>query len=115
MALFDLLKPAPHLPTMRDSVQVKESYQYWRMRIFYSTYIGYLFYYFTRKIFSSLTPFLVSDFGLTKSDIGKLLTIGAITYAISKFTSATFSISTPPSVDAMNTIFFKLRSMTAPK
>lgn len=88
MALFDFLKPAPHLPTMRDSAQVKKSYQYWRMRIFYSTYIGYLFYYFTRKIFSSLTPFLVSDFGLTKSDIGKLLTIGAITYAISKFTSA---------------------------
>lgn len=86
--VFNLLKPAPHLPEMTDPEQIKETYQYWRVRIFYSMYVGYLFYYFTRKIFSSLTPFLVNDLGLTKSDIGTLASIWAITYAISKFTSA---------------------------
>lgn len=88
MAVLDLLKPAPHLPEMTDPAQVKETYQYWRIRIFSSMYVGYLFFYFTRKIYSSLTPFLVKDLGLTKSDIGTLATIWAVTYAISKFTSA---------------------------
>lgn len=87
-SILNLFKPAPHIPEITDPEVLKQSYRYWRIRIFYSMYIGYLFYYFTRKIFSSLTPFLVSDLGLTKSDIGKFASIWAITYAVSKFTSA---------------------------
>jgi OPA family sugar phosphate sensor protein UhpC-like MFS transporter len=86
-AILNVLKPAPHLPEISDPAQVKASYQYWRVRIFYSMYVGYVFYYFSRKSFTFITPFLTTDLGLTKSDIGILASILSLTYGISKFTS----------------------------
>src|SRR5689334_22400426 len=85
--IYNLLKPAPHLPEITDPVRVAKKYHYWRLRIFYSMYVGYLFYYFTRKSFTFVTPFLTTDLGLSKSDIGILATTLSLTYGISKFTS----------------------------
>lgn len=86
-AVFSFLKPAPHLPEIQDNGSVREQYQYWRIRTFYSMYVGYLFYYFTRKSFTFITPFLVTDLGLTKANIGILASTLSIAYGISKFTS----------------------------
>jgi len=85
--ILSLLKSAAHLPEITDPAEVKRKYQYWRIRIFYSMYVGYLFYYFTRKSFTFVTPFLTSDLGLTKSDVGILASLLSISYGISKFTS----------------------------
>lgn len=82
-----LLKPAQHLPEITDPKQVKKLYKYWRVRTFYSIYVGYLFYYFTRKSFTFVTPFMVSDLNMTKGEIGLLVSILSIAYAVSKFTS----------------------------
>ena len=95
-AVLDLLKPAPHIPEITDPELVKENYKYWRMRIFYSMYVGYLFYYFTRKIFVSLTPFLITDLNLAKSDIGTLMSFWAAFYAVSKFVSAIWADRSNP-------------------
>lgn len=86
-AIFSFLKPAPHLPESIDKDSVADQYQYWRIRIFYSMYIGYLFYYFTRKSFTFITPFLTSDLGLTKANIGLLASTLSIAYGLSKFIS----------------------------
>lgn len=86
-AVLNLLQPAPHIPVITDPVLVRETYQYWRIRIFYSMYAGYLFYYFTRKSFTFIGPFLCTDLGLSKGDIGSLASILAMTYGVSKFTS----------------------------
>lgn len=86
-AVLNLFKPAPHVPEITDPLQVKREYRYWRLRIFYSMYVGYIFYYFTRKSFTFITPFLISDIGLTKSEVGILASILSLAYGISKFTS----------------------------
>lgn len=85
--LMSLLKPAQHLPEIQDAATVDEQYQYWRIRIFYSMYVGYLFYYFTRNSFNFIKPFMCEDLHLTKGDVGFLSSILAVTYGISKFTS----------------------------
>lgn len=86
-AILTLLKPAPHLPEILDKEEVNNSYQYWRVRIFYSMYVGYLFYYFTRKSFTFITPFLTTDLNLTKANIGLLASVLSISYGVSKFLS----------------------------
>ena len=86
-AVLHLLRPAPHLPEIRDAALIEQTYKYWRTRIFYSMYVGYLFYYFTRKSFTFITPFLSADLDLTKGDIGFLASTLSISYGISRFTS----------------------------
>ncbi len=86
-AFLNLLKPAPYLPEITDTAAIKKNYRYWRTRIFYSMYIGYSFYYFTRKSFTFITPTLSADLGLTKDHLGWLVSILSLTYGISRFTS----------------------------
>lgn len=86
-AVLNLFKPAPHLAQVTDPEQINKEYRYWRIRTFYSMYVGYLFYYFTRKSFTFITPFLSTDLGFTKSDIGILASILSVAYGVSKFTS----------------------------
>ncbi len=89
-ALRTLLKPAPHLAEITNPAEIKAKYQYWRIRTFYSMYIGYIFYYFTRLSVTFITPFLCTDLGFDKTDVGILATIFAIAYGISKFTNGVF-------------------------
>lgn len=84
---LSFLQPDPHLPEMKDKDKIDKDYKYWRIRILYSMFIGYAFYYFTRKSFTFAIPGLIEDLGFSKSDVGILGTILAITYGISKFTS----------------------------
>lgn len=86
-ALLALLKPAPYLAELQDPVEVAKQYRYWRIRLVYSMYIGYIFYYFSRKSFTFITPFLCTSFGFEKTQIGILASILSIAYGISKFTS----------------------------
>lgn len=85
--LRKLLEPAAHQPPITDSNEVKRLFAYWRVRVFYSIFIGYIFYYFTRKTFSFAMPALTTDLGLTKSDLGLVLTLLSVSYGVSKFVS----------------------------
>lgn len=85
--LFALLLPAPYLPEIKDKEQVKKDYKYWRIRILYSMFIGYAFYYFTRKSFTFAMPGLIQDLGFDKSQLGILGSILSLTYGVSKFAS----------------------------
>ncbi len=90
MSVFDIFNPAPHQEEIRDDSEVKKSYAYWRMRIFYSMFLGYAFYYFTRKSFTFAMPSLMQELGLDKADLGILGSIMTITYGLSKFVSGIF-------------------------
>lgn len=57
--MLNLLKPAPFIKKTQDTEQVKREYKYWRIRTFYGMYIGYAFYYLTRKSFTFAIPSLV--------------------------------------------------------
>lgn len=86
-----MFKPAPFIQEIGDQATVKKEYHYWRIRIFYSMFIGYAFYYFARKSFTFAMPGLIEDLNLTKGDLGFLGSILYITYGISKFASGVLS------------------------
>ena len=83
--LLRLLAPAPHKPQIRDQAQVEEKFRFWRLRVFYSIYIGYVFYYLTRKCLAFAMPSLMVDLGYDKAQLGILTTTLAFSYGISKF------------------------------
>ncbi len=87
VSVFGLLKPVPHAEAIKDEETVKKNYRYWRLRTFYGMYIGYVFYYFTRKSFTFAMPALIADLGLDKGQLGILGTILSVTYGLSKFLS----------------------------
>lgn len=89
--LIDLLKPAPFVQEIEDKQVVDKDYKYWRMRILYSMFIGYAFYYFTRKSFIFAMPDIMLELGFDKGQLGLLGSIFAITYGISKFVSGMMS------------------------
>lgn len=85
MSLFSIFNPAPHTEEIQNPEEVKKNYNYWRIRVFYSMFVGYAFYYFTRKSFTFAMPTLIRDLGLDKSELGILGSVMAISYGLSKF------------------------------
>lgn len=118
MALFDFLKPAPHLDEIKDSQKVNKKYRYWRLRIFYAMFTGYVFYYFTRKSFTFAMPALMQDLGFDKAQLGILGSVLYITYGLSKFASGVMSDQSNPRffmaigliITGLTNIFFGLSS-----
>src|SRR3990170_8816744 len=96
MSLLDIFKPSPYAPEIKDEEVVKKHYKYWRLRIFYGMYVGYIFYYFTRKSFTFAMPVLMQDLGLQISDLGILSSILSITYGMSKFLSGVLTDRSNP-------------------
>lgn len=84
---FDILKPAPFIEPIKDNEVVDKKYHYWRIRILYSTFIGYALYYFTRKTLSIAMPGIIQDLHFDKSQLGLLGSIFSVMYGISKFAS----------------------------
>jgi len=91
VSVLDRLKPELPQGEIESADEIKAKYKYWRVRIFYSIYVGYAFFYFTRKSFTFSMPALINDLGFDKADLGFLGTLLAITYAISKFVSGMIS------------------------
>jgi OPA family sugar phosphate sensor protein UhpC-like MFS transporter len=96
VSILDFLKPSPTVPEIEDQDELQKTYKYWRMRIFYGMYIGYVFYYFTRKSFTFAMPALMNDLGFDKSDLGILGSIFSISYGASKFISGMLSDRSNP-------------------
>lgn len=95
-SLMNILKPAPHKPQMTNKADIARAYKYWRIRIFYSIYVGYVFFYFTRKSFTFVMPEMVNDLGFTYSQLGILSTVLYLTYGFSKFASGVLSDRSNP-------------------
>lgn len=93
---LDFLKPAAYLPVMSDQAQIQTDYKYWRMRICYSIFLGYAFFYFTRKSFTFAMPYIAADLGFSKSELGMLGSILYISYGFSKFLSGVLSDRSNP-------------------
>ena len=94
--MLNFLKPAEHIKEIEDPQLVNKEYRYWRMRIFYSMFIGYVFYYFTRKSFTFAMPALMADLGYDKAQLGILGSVLYITYGLSKFASGVMSDQSNP-------------------
>ncbi|AEB55099.1 MULTISPECIES: MFS transporter [Chlamydia] len=89
-------QPPKHIKELDDPELVKKQYKYWRIRIFYSMFIGYVFYYFTRKSFTFAMPTLMTDLGFDKAQLGIIGSTLYISYGISKFVSGVISDQSNP-------------------
>ncbi len=96
MGLFKFLQHAPYKESIKDPERVKKEYRYWRLRIFFSMYLGYVFFYLTRKSFTFVMPAMIADLGFTKTDLGILGSVLYMTYGISKFVSGVMSDRSNP-------------------
>lgn len=94
--LSNVFSPSPTINETDDQGQVDKNYRYWRIRIFYSMFIGYAFYYFSRKSFIYTMPSLIENLGFSKSELGILVTVMALTYGLSKFVSGVFGDNSNP-------------------
>lgn len=96
MHFLEFFKHPPSQKEIDDPELVKKQYRYWRWRIFYSMYIGYAFFYLTRKSFTFAMPAMMLDLGFTKTDLGILGSVLYITYGLSKFVSGVMSDRSNP-------------------
>jgi OPA family sugar phosphate sensor protein UhpC-like MFS transporter len=90
------LQSAPFPPELTDVEEVKKKYKYWRIRVMYSMFLGYVFYYFTRKSFVFSMPGIMEELHLDKGDLGFIGTVFSLTYGISKFFSGVISDQSNP-------------------
>jgi len=70
---------------------VDTNYRYWRIRIFYSMFIGYALFYFTRKSYNFVMPVMLDDLGFSKAQLGIVGTALYLSYGVSKFVSGVMS------------------------
>ncbi|ANG66148.1 MFS transporter [Chlamydia gallinacea] len=111
-------QPPKPIKEIDDPELVKKKYKYWRMRIFYSMFVGYIFYYFTRKSFTFAMPTLMADLGFDKAQLGIIGSTLYITYGISKFVSGVMSDQSNPRyfmalgliITGLTNIFFGMSS-----
>lgn len=89
------MKPAPAIEEIKDPKIVDMNYRYWRFRILIGMYLGYAFYYFTRKSFTFAMPALI-ELGFDKGQLGDLGSILAISYGLSKFVSGVVADKSNP-------------------
>jgi len=95
-SMINFMRPAPYQTEISDKATIDRAYRYWRVRIFYSIYVGYVFFYFTRKSFTFVMPEMVQDLGLSYSQLGILSTVLYLSYGISKFASGVISDRSNP-------------------
>ncbi len=85
--LSRVFPPAPAANPIQDPERVKKDYAYWRIRIFYSIFMGYASYYLTRMSFNTVMPTMMEDLGLDYEQLGIVLSAFALSYGGSKFIS----------------------------
>ena len=96
MNFLSFFKAAPPLPVIKDEAVVASKYRYWRLRIFYSMYIGYALYYFTRKSYPVVIAFLITELGFSKAQLGIVGSTLYISSGVSKFFSGVLSDRSNP-------------------
>ncbi len=81
-----LFEPAaPAAEPLTDPAAIQKNYRFWQRRVLLSSLIGYATFYFVRKNLSIAMPLMEHDLGLSKSSLGKFLTLHGLLYGVSKF------------------------------
>ncbi|HII4482561.1 MFS transporter [Clostridium perfringens] len=82
--MFGFFSPAPAIPRLPKD-KVSSAYKAYRIRMFLMIFIGYTGYYLVRKNFAVASPYLIDNYGFSKTQIG-LISMGlAVSYGLSKF------------------------------
>ncbi len=81
--MSSFLAPPAHKPEQTDG-NVGKRYSSLRLQVFLGAFIGYAAFYIVRKNFSMAIPML-EPLGFTKGELGTVLAMNAVAYALSKF------------------------------
>lgn len=68
-------------------MDIDKRYNYWRIHLLFSIYIGYVVYYFTRKSLNFAMPLMMEELHLSYADVGLMTTLFYIIYGSGKFFS----------------------------
>lgn len=83
--IFNALAAQPHIEPIKGEDEIKKLYRHWRIRMMYSTMIGYAAFYLVRKNFSMAMPSFLQEFGASKTDLGLVLSLFSVIYGVGKF------------------------------
>ena len=83
--LGSFFKEPPAIEPIQDKEKIDNDYSHWRMRIFYSCFIGYTVFYLCKKNIAVALPGLSEEFGYTNTELGLLGSSLYLTYGIGKF------------------------------
>ncbi len=81
--LFDFIKKAPAIARLPEDRLAKE-YRHYRFQIFMAVYFGYAFFYLLRKNMAVALPNLIQQLQLSKTQMGLILSLFSVTYAVAK-------------------------------
>src|SRR3954452_1416295 len=68
-----------------DPAAVGRVYRYWRARVLATTIVGYALFYFVRANITVPLKAMGADLGYSKERLGIVLSVGGVTYGVSKF------------------------------
>ncbi|XP_013419002.1 glucose-6-phosphate exchanger SLC37A4 isoform X1 [Lingula anatina] len=92
--------------TVTFKMAIERSLLGYQITNFVSMYIGYAFYMMNRKAFSFALPVMIKQEGLSKSDLGMVLSSNYVAYTISKFLAGVLSDRIPPNILFSVGLFF---------
>jgi len=81
-----LFKPDPPRPvTISDPAELRAQFRSWQHRVLFSTIVGYALFYFVRQNLPMAMPAMTTTLGVSKVNLGRLLTLNGLLYGVSKF------------------------------
>lgn len=92
-SVFNFFKEPPIKEVTKTEEEVKKDYSHWRLRMFYSCFIGYTVFYLCKKNIAVALPGLSETFGYSNTELGLLGSSLYITYGIGKFVNGVFADS----------------------
>lgn len=63
----------------------RQRFRYWETRTMVACIVGYALFYFVRKNISIAMPYMNTELGISKTDLGLFLTLHGLMYGLSKF------------------------------
>lgn len=84
-SLSNFFKEPPVKEVTGTEEEIKKSYSHWRLRIFYSCFIGYVVFYLCKRTLAVASPGLCNEFGYSNTELGVLIGSLYFTYGIGKF------------------------------
>ena len=73
------------------SIEERNFYNAWRLRVLFSIIIGYGTYYLCRQNFAMVMPAFMEEFNYTKTQMGTILSGASVVYGVGKFANGYLS------------------------
>lgn len=94
-ALRSLYRPAAPIRRLPPA-EIPRAYARYRAQMMASIFVGYAAFYFVRSNFANAKPYLESELGFTKAEIGLIAAMLSISYGLSKFVMGVVSDRSNP-------------------